>query len=208
MEYSLEGSVFSAGAAVQWLRDGLGIIRDASEIEPLARSVPDSGGVVFVPAFTGLGAPHWDPHARGTIVGITRGTTRAHLARAALEATAHQVADVVEAMAGDARAARRVESAAWAGQTGAAEGMGSAWRLRVDGGAASNDLLLQLQADLLGAPVDRCCTREATAVGAAVVVGLQRQSADGAVETFKPRMAEAERAGMREQWAAGVKRTR
>jgi glycerol kinase len=206
LEYALEGSVFSAGAAVQWLRDGLGIIRDASEIESLARTVPDSGGVVFVPALTGLGAPHWDPHARGMIVGITRGTTRGHIARAALEGIAHQVADVIEAMAADVRAEGRRGAVAAAGGARAAEE--ETQRLRVDGGAAANDLLLQLQADLLGTPVDRCCTHEATALGAAVVGGLERDKGGEGEVTFEPRTAVAERAALREAWAAGIKRTR
>jgi glycerol kinase len=141
------------GAAVQWLRDGLGIIASADEIEALAAQVPDSGGVVFVPAFTGLGAPYWDPDARGAIVGLTRGTTRAHLARAALDAIAAQVAEVAAAMARDA---------------GIALG-----ELRVDGGAAGNDLLLQLQADVLGCDVVRPAMLETTALGAAYIAGVQ-----------------------------------
>src|SRR5437667_130213 len=133
--YALEGAVFVAGAAVQWLRDGLGIIANAAETDALARSVPDAGGVYFVPAFVGLGAPYWDQHARGTILGLTRGTTRAHLARAALEAIAFQSRDVLEAMAADAKATLP--------------------RLRVDGGAVANHFLCQFQADVLDAPVDR-----------------------------------------------------
>src|SRR2546426_1163851 len=131
--YALEGAVFVAGAAVQWLRDGLGIIASAAETDGLARSVPDTGGVYFVPAFVGLGAPYWDQHARGTIVGLTRGTTRAHLARAALEAIAFQSRDVLEAMAADAKSTLR--------------------RVRVDGGAVANDFLCQFQADVIGAAV-------------------------------------------------------
>lgn len=150
--YALEGSVFVAGAVVQWLRDGLRLIRDAGEVEALARSVDDTGGVYVVPAFAGLGAPHWDPHARGTIVGISRGTTAAHLARAALESIAFQVADVVEAMGADAG-------------TPVAE-------LRVDGGAARNDLLMQFQADVLRTPVIRPEVFETTARGAAFLAGL------------------------------------
>jgi glycerol kinase len=144
--YALEGSIFITGAAVQWLRDGLQIIGSAAESEDLARSVPDSAGVVFVPALTGLGAPHWDPLARGTILGITRGTTRAHLARAALEGIAFEVRDVVELM--------------------------DVHRLRVDGGAAANDLLCELQASQLGIPVERPQILESTAVGAAFLAGL------------------------------------
>jgi glycerol kinase len=153
LTYALEGSVFVGGAVVQWLRDGLGIIRSADEIEALARSVPDSGGVYLVPAFAGLGAPHWDQYARGTIVGITRGTTKAHLARAALEAIAFQVADLLDTMHADLPAMPIKE-------------------LRVDGGAARNDLLLQFQADLLQRPVLRPTTTETTARGAALLAGL------------------------------------
>jgi glycerol kinase len=140
--YALEGSVFVAGAAIQWLRDGLGILESAAQSEALARSVPDTGGVVFVPAFTGLGAPYWQPEARGLICGLTRGTTRAHLIRAALESMAHQSADLVETMEGIAV-------------------------LRVDGGAARNEFLMQLQADYLGVPVERPTMTEITAFGAA-----------------------------------------
>jgi glycerol kinase len=150
--YALEGSVFVAGAVVQWLRDGLQLIRHAGEIEALAAQEPDAGGVHLVPAFTGLGAPYWDPHARGTIVGITRGTNRAHLARAALEAIAFQSADVLAAMEQDC-ARPLIE-------------------LRVDGGASVNNLLLQFQADLLGVPVVRPMVRETTALGAAYLAGL------------------------------------
>ncbi|MEA2695466.1 MAG: glycerol kinase, partial [Acidobacteriota bacterium] len=150
--YALEGSVFIAGALVQWLRDGLGVIRSASEVEALAASVPDAGGVVLVPAFAGLGAPHWDPRARGTILGLTRGTTAGHLARAALEAIAFQAVEVLRAMEADA---------------GVALG-----ELRVDGGAAANNLLLQIQADLLGTPVVRPRMLETTALGAAYLAGL------------------------------------
>jgi glycerol kinase len=150
--YALEGSIFVTGAAVQWLRDGLGLIDSAAEIEGLARTVPDSGDVVFVPALTGLGAPHWDPHARGAVLGITRGTTRAHLARATLEAIAFQVRDVVEVMVSEA------------GLT--------VPELSADGGASANDLLLQLQADQLGVPVRRPVVAETTALGAAFLAGL------------------------------------
>lgn len=150
--YALEGSVFVAGAVVQWLRDGLGLIRSAAEVEALAATVPDAGGAYLVPAFTGLGAPHWDPYARGTIVGLTRGTTAAHLARAALDGIALQVVDVVRAMEADAGR--------------------SAAELRADGGAAANNLLLQLQADLLQAPVVRPAVTETTALGAAYLAGL------------------------------------
>jgi glycerol kinase len=152
LTYALEGAVFVTGAAVQWLRDGLQIIGSAGEVESLARSVPDSGGVVFVPALTGLGAPHWDPEARGTILGITRGTTRAHLARATLDAIAFEVRDVVDAMTSEAGC--DVPS------------------LQVDGGASANDLLCQLQADQLGVPVHRPQVLETTALGAAFLAGL------------------------------------
>ena len=150
--YALEGSVFVAGAAIQWLRDGLGLIARADEAGPLAASVPDAGGVFFVPALTGLGAPWWDPHARGTIVGLTRGTTRAHIVRAAVEAIAHQTRDVVDAMRADAALPISV--------------------LRADGGASAMDLLLQLQADLLGTPVERSAVADTTAMGAAHLAGL------------------------------------
>ena len=150
--YALEGSVFIAGAAVQWLRDGLGIIKSAAEVEALARSVNDNGGVYFVPAFAGLGSPHWDPYARGNISGLTRGSTAAHIARAALESIAFQTADVLDAMQADS-------------------GIAIA-ELRVDGGAASNDFLMQFQADILGAPVVRPRVTETTALGAAYLAGL------------------------------------
>src|SRR3954451_13277884 len=149
--YALEGAIFVTGAAVQWLRDGLGLIDSAAEIEGLARTVPDSGDVVFVPALTGMGAPHWDPHARGAIVGITRGTTRAHLARATLEAIAFEVRDEVDLMVSGA-------------------GL-SVPDLSADGGASANDLLLQLQADQLGVPVRRPKVTETTALGAASLAG-------------------------------------
>ena len=152
LTYALEGSVFVSGAAVQWLRDGLGLIESSSEIEALAQSVPDSHGVIFVPALTGLGAPHWDPDARGAVFGITRGTTRAHLARATLEAMAFQVRDLTVAISSD---------------TGAA-----LTHLRVDGGAAANNLLMQLQADCLSIPVIRGKNLESTGTGAAFLAGL------------------------------------
>ncbi len=151
-EYALEGSIFIAGAAVQWLRDGLGIIATAPEVEALAASVPDNGGVYFVPAFAGLGAPHWDPYARGVIIGLTRGSTRAHIARATLEGIAYQVADVLRAMQSDSQI--------------------RLGELRVDGGACANNLLMQFQADLLGVPVVRPKVAETTALGAAYLAGL------------------------------------
>jgi glycerol kinase len=150
--YVLEGAIFVTGAAVQWLRDGLGIIADAAETGPLAASVSDTGGVYLVPAFTGLGSPWWDPYARGTIVGITRGTNRAHIARAVVEAMAYQTRDVLEAM-------------------GAAAGH-PVRELRVDGGASVMELLLELQADQIGVPVTRAAVTETTALGAAYLAGL------------------------------------
>jgi glycerol kinase len=150
--YALEGSIFVTGAAVQWLRDGLGLIDNAAEVGPLAESVPDANGLVVVPAFTGLGSPFWDPYARGTILGITRGTTKAHLARAVVESMALQTRDVVEAMT-------------------AASGVPLA-ELRVDGGAAVMDLLCQFQADQLGVTVQRPADQETTALGAAFLAGL------------------------------------
>ena len=151
-EYALEGSVFTGGAVVQWLRDGLGIIKRAPEIEALATSVPDNGGVYFVPAFNGLGGPHWDQYARGTLAGLTRGSTRAHIARAALEGIAYQVYDVLQAMHADAGIKLK--------------------ELRVDGGACANNFLMQFQSDLLGVPVVRPKVQETTALGAAYLAGL------------------------------------
>jgi glycerol kinase len=152
VEYALEGSIFIAGAVVQWLRDGLQIIRDSSQVEKLARSVDDNGGIYIVPAFAGLGAPHWDQYARGVVAGITRGVTKGHIARAALEGIAYQVADVIDAMEADSGI--------------------EAKELRADGGAAANDLLLQFQSDILGVPVIRPQTLETTALGAAYLAGL------------------------------------
>jgi glycerol kinase len=194
-EYALEGSVFIGGAVVQWLRDGLGVVKSAAEIEPLAASVPDTGGVYVVPAFAGLGAPHWDQYARGTITGITRGTTAAHLARAALDSIAYQVADIVEVMRNDS--GLRIEG------------------LRVDGGAAANNLLLQFQADLLRVPVVRPKVTETTALGAAYLAGLavgywkdqEDVRAHWEVErTFEPRLAEARAAHLRGRWAEALRR--
>jgi glycerol kinase len=150
--YALEGSVFVAGAALQWLRDGLQILQDAGDSEQMARAVADTEGVYFVPAFVGLGAPHWDAYARGTIIGITRGTNRSHLVRAALESIAYQTRALLDAMARDSGIRPEV--------------------LRVDGGAARNDFLCQFQADILGIPVERAATTEATALGAAYLAGL------------------------------------
>lgn len=197
LEYALEGSVFIAGAAVQYLRDGLGLIRQASEMEPLAASVPDTGGVAFVPAFVGLGAPYWDPHARGALLGLTRGTRPAHIARAALEAIAHQVTDVLEAMQADTGQGVR--------------------ELRVDGGAAVNNLLLQLQADFLQCPVVRPRGVETTALGAAclagLAVGVYASPAEVAARwqeerRFLPQMDAVVRGGHRAQWTRAVERAR
>jgi glycerol kinase len=190
--YALEGSVFVAGAAVQWLRDEMGLIAAAEESEALARSVPDTAGVVIVPAFVGLGAPYWEAEARGTIVGLTRGAGRAHLARAVLESIAHQVTDVMEAMARSSGLAIR--------------------ELRVDGGASANDFLMQFQADLLGVPLVRPRSLETTALGAAYLaglgVGLWRpediatwQQPD---RTFTPGASGAARAGRRAEWRRAV----
>jgi glycerol kinase len=195
-EYALEGSVFVGGAVVQWLRDGLGIISDSAQVEALALSVPSSEGVVFVPAFAGLGAPHWDPHARGAILGLTRGSTRAHVARAALESIALQVKDLVAAMEQDF-GSRLAE-------------------LRVDGGAARNDLLMQLQADLLGIPVVRPAVTESTALGAAYLAGLavgvwrSRESLAAAAaidRTFEPQ-ERADIAPLVARWRRAVERAK
>jgi len=196
-EYALEGSVFIGGAVVQWLRDGLGIIKHASDVEKLAATVPSSGGVYLVPAFAGLGAPHWDQYARGTITGITRGTTAAHLARAALDGIAFQVADVLEVMKQDSCIA--------------IEG------LRVDGGASANDLLMQFQADILQAPVVRPKVIETTALGAAYLAGLAvgfwKDTADVSRSwqvdrTFEPQMSADKAAHRRARWSQALSRAR
>ncbi len=196
-EYALEGSVFIGGAVVQWLRDGLGIIERSDEVEALARSVPDNGGVYLVPAFAGLGAPHWDPHARGTVMGISRGTTAAHLARAALEGIAFQVADILDVVTEDAGTPLE--------------------ELRVDGGAAANDLLMQFQADLLGVPLVRPRVTETTALGAAYLAGLatgvwrdrDEIRSHWAVEArFEPAMPAGEVAHHRERWKEALSRVR
>jgi glycerol kinase len=195
--YALEGSVFVAGAVIQWLRDGLGLIARSADVEALAASVPDAGGVYVVPAFTGLGSPHWDPYARGTIVGLTRGTSAAHLGRAALESIAFQSADVLDAMQADA-GRPLVE-------------------LRVDGGATANDLLMQFQADLLGVPVVRPAVTETTALGAACLAGLGAgfwACADDvaahwrAARRFEPGPGRAASVERRAQWARAVERAR
>ncbi len=195
--YVLEGSVFIAGAAVQWLRDGLGIIKSASEVESLAKQVTDSDGVYLVPAFAGLGAPHWDAYARGTIVGITRGTTAAHLARAALEGIAFQVADVLTAMEKDSGSKLR--------------------ELRVDGGASANNLLMQFQADIMQCPVVRPKIIETTSLGAAYLAGLATGfwKSDSEIERiwqadrrFEPTMKPQEALARRERWSEALDRSR
>ena len=196
LSYALEGAIFVTGAALQWLRDGLGIIGSASEAGPLASSVPDAAGVFLVPAFVGLGAPHWDPYARGTIVGLTRGTTRAHIVRAAVEAMAYQTRDVVEAMERD---------------TGRA-----LTELRVDGGAAVMDVLCQLQADLLGIPVRRPRQTETTALGAAFLAGLGAgvwTEADLARlwkldREFEPKISRDQADSLQARWRQAVERSR
>lgn len=195
--YALEGSVFIGGAVVQWLRDGLNLIRDSGEVEQLALSETDNGGVSFVPAFAGLGAPHWDPDARGLIIGLTRGTTAGHLARAALESIALQVADVITAMTADSGQPLK--------------------ELRVDGGGAGNDTLLQFQADMLGVPVLRPAITETTALGAAYLAGLAAgfwSDLTGINEQwtlaarFEPRMTAAERSARLDGWQEAVRRSR
>jgi glycerol kinase len=197
MDYALEGSVFIGGAVVQWLRDGLGLIRSSAEIEALAASVPDCGGVYLVPAFAGLGAPHWDQYARGTITGLTRGTTAAHLARAALEGIAFQVADVMEVMKEDSGIALS--------------------ELRVDGGAANNNLLMQFQADILRVPIVRPKIVETTALGAAYLAGLavvfwkdraEVQRGWEADRVFEPKLSADEAAYRRRRWAEALDRAR
>jgi glycerol kinase len=182
---------------VQWLRDGLKLIRTSSEVEALAAEVPDNGGVYLVPAFAGLGAPHWDAYARGAIVGLTRGATNAHLARAALEGIAYQVADLLFAMEADSGIRLR--------------------ELRVDGGASANNLLLQFQADLLGIPVVRAKNPETTALGSAylagLAVGLYKSPDEIAAQwasdrTFEPRMSESEKNRLRQEWTKALERAR
>ena len=195
--YALEGSVFVGGAVVQWLRDALGVLRTSAEIEPLAASVADSDGVYFVPAFTGLGSPHWDPYARGTLIGLTRGTTRGHVARAALDGIAYQVADVLAAMQADAGI--------------------PVTELRVDGGAAANNLLMQFQADLLGVPVVRPRQLESTAQGAAYLAGLaagywqdeaEIKSLWKVERVFEPSMEAARRAQFLAGWKKALGRAK
>ena len=194
--YALEGSVFVGGAVVQWLRDGLGIINSSGDVESLADSVEDNGGVYLVPALAGLGAPHWDPHARGTILGISGGSTSGHIARAALEGIAFQVADLAEAMEDDAGSPLT--------------------ELRVDGGASANGLLMQFQADLLQTPVVQPTVLETTALGAAYLAGLasgfwtsvDEQSRHWQVaRTYEPVMSASEAGDLRERWSQAVKRS-
>jgi glycerol kinase len=195
--YALEGSVFVAGAAIQWLRDGLGLIKNAADSEKLAKSVQDNGGVYFVPALTGLGAPYWDQYARGTIVGITRGTTKGHIVRAALESIAYQVADVVSAMNSDTK--------------------GTLKTLKVDGGAVSNDLLLQMQANALNAKVVRPVILETTALGAAYLAGLATGFWSGIKEiksqwledrSFTPAIKTGQRVKEMDAWHRAVERSK
>jgi len=195
--YALEGSVFIAGAAVQWLRDGLGLIRTSSEIDELAARVPDNGGVYLVPAFAGLGAPHWDPYARGTLVGLTRGSSAAHLARATLESIAYQTADILDAMQADSGIALK--------------------ELRVDGGATRSDLLMQFQADMLDVQVIRPKLLESTAMGAAYLAGLAvgywRDAAEIDAQwkperVFDPDIASGERERLKAEWHQAVTRSK
>ena len=201
-EYLMEGSVFMGGATVQWLRDGLGIIEKSSDVEPLAASVPDSGGVFMVPAFVGLGAPHWDPYARGALVGLSRGSNRAHIARAALEAIAYQSAELMAAMQKDVAASSRDIPLT---------------EVRADGGAARNDLLMQFQADLLGVPVVRPRVTETTALGAAHLAGLavgfwqtrEEVAAQWTCERrFDPVMGADRRGALMAGWARAVDRSK
>ncbi len=196
VNYALEGSIFVAGSVVQWLRDGLGIIRSSSEVEALANSVPDNGGVYFVPALTGLGAPHWDQYAKGSIYGLTRGATAAHIARAALEGIAFQTMDIVNAMQRDAGVTLK--------------------ELKVDGGASRNNLLMQFQADILGTSVIRPKVTETTALGAAYLAGLavgywesiDHIKSQWGVETqFNPSASEETVTALKTGWADAVKRT-
>ncbi len=196
-EYAFEGSVFIGGAVVQWLRDGLGFIKHSSEVEALAASVPDNGGVYLVPAFAGLGAPHWDSYARGTLAGLTRGTTSAHIARAALEAIAYQSHDVLRAMELDSGSSLK--------------------ELRVDGGASLNNLLMQFQADLLQVPVVRPKVTETTALGAAYLAGLATGFWKDRAEIvdhwsvdrqFDPQRKPEEMAALRGNWDRAVERSK
>jgi glycerol kinase len=197
LEYALEGSIFIGGAVVQWLRDNMKFVRKSSEIETLAASVPNSDGVVFVPAFTGLGAPYWDARARGLIIGLQRGTQIGHIARAAIESIAFQVSDVLRIMVTDTKMPLTA--------------------LRVDGGAAANDLLMQFQADLLGMPVHRPAVLETTALGAAYLAGLTSGFWNGVDELeqhrkadtiFQPKADKLQMEKLRASWKEAVQRSR
>jgi glycerol kinase len=197
LEYALEGSIFIGGAVVQWLRDNLRLIGSSAEVEALAAGVPDAGGLVFVPAFVGLGAPHWDPHAGGLIIGLRRDTKPGHIARAALESIAFQVADVLEAVHSETGTPLNA--------------------LRVDGGAAVNDLMMQFQADLLGVPVVRPRVTETTALGAAYLAGLatgfwpspqELQAKRQGDVRFEPHMEQQERSALRARWQRAVERSK
>ena len=193
-EYALEGSVFVGGAVVQWLRDGLSLIRKSEEVEALAKSVADNGGVYFVPAFVGLGAPHWDSYARGSIFGLSRGSNAGHIARAAVESIAYQVADLLDAMRRDSG--------------------GTVTELRVDGGAAANDSLMQFQADILGVPVLRPAVTETTALGAAYLAGLavgfwpSSLASPESGRRFEPRMPASRARALRDRWNEAVARSK
>jgi glycerol kinase len=196
-EYAIEGSVFIGGAVVQWLRDALGIIKTSSEVEELARSVSDNGGVYFVPAFAGLGAPHWDQNARGLLIGLTRGTGKAHIARAALESIAYQTADLLDAMNADSHS--------------------SVSELKVDGGATANEMLMQFQADLLQIPIVRSAVAETTALGAAYLAGLAVGVWNSRAELaehwradrrYEPKMAPERAAELRSRWNEAVGRSK
>jgi glycerol kinase len=196
-DYALEGSVFVGGAVIQWLRDGLGIIRTSSEVEALANSVPDNGGVYFVPAFVGLGAPHWDSYARGAIFGITRGSNAGHIARAALESIAYQVADLMDAVQTDTCTPLK--------------------ELRVDGGASANDALMQFQADILGVPVVRPAMTETTALGAAFLAGLgvgfwkdlqTVYEMPREERRFEPRLPRSKVDTLRQRWNEAISRSK
>jgi glycerol kinase len=195
--YALEGAVFAGGAAVQWLRDGLGLLESSAQSQALAASLADNGGVYLVPAFVGLGAPHWDSQARGLVCGLTRGSTRAHLARAALESMAYQSGELIQAMQKDS--GMRIQ------------------RLRVDGGASKNDWLMRFQAGVSGLKVERPAMVETTALGAAMLAGVGCGALRGAAQlkgfsrvaaTFKPAMTDQARAGLWRGWAMALRRTR
>ena len=197
MDYALEGSVFTAGAAIQWLRDELGLLEKASDSEAMARAVPDTNGCFVVPAFTGLGAPYWDQYARGAILGLTRGVNRNHVVRATLESLAYQTADVLAAMQKDA-------------------GIGLT-ALRVDGGASANDFLMQFQSDVVGVPVERPACIETTALGAAFLAGLavgywtnqaELKANAAGLTTFSPALVPEARAQVMDRWHQAVARVR